>query len=216
MKLEPRTIQVALDFTTTEEAVRVGEIAVEAGVDWVEAGTILINAQGYSPIGALARAFPDYPVLADFKTMDAAGRNVHVTHEQGGKLVTVCANAPDETIKAATKASSETGVWVVIDTIGVKNRVERVKECVEWGAQVVYLHYGFDQHQHDPSHSASEWLEEVGAEVDVPLAVACFDTEGAVKAAKMGAEILVVGHPLISSEDPLSDLKRIVEEVKGA
>ena len=131
-------------------------------------------------------------------------------------MVTVCANAPDETIKAATKASSETGVWVVIDTIGVKNRVERVKECVEWGAQVVYLHYGFDQHQHDPSHSASEWLEEVGAEVDVPLAVACFDTEGAVKAAKMGAEILVVGHPLISSEDPLSDLKRFVEEVKGA
>jgi 3-hexulose-6-phosphate synthase len=216
MKLEKRVVQVALDFTTTDEALEVAELAVKAGVDWLEAGTILINAQGYSSIGALSEAFPEYPILADFKTMDAGGRNAQVTHEQGGKLFTVCANAPDETIQAATKASSETDVWVVVDTIGVEDRVKRVKECVEWGAKVIYLHYGFDQHQKDPSQSAEQWLEEVGAEVDVPLAVACFDIEGAVKASKMGADILVVGHPVISSGDTLGELRRFVEEVKGA
>ena len=89
MQLEMRTVQVALDFTTTEEALRVAELAVEAGVDWLEAGTILINAQGYGSIGALSQAFPEYPVLADFKTMDAGARNAQVTHEQGGKLFTV-------------------------------------------------------------------------------------------------------------------------------
>ena len=45
--------------------------AVEAGFDWLEAGTPLITLQGVSSIGALARAFPDKPIVADYKTMDS-------------------------------------------------------------------------------------------------------------------------------------------------
>ena len=33
------------------------------------------------------------PVLADYKTMDSGGHNVHLTAEQGGKIMTVCAGA---------------------------------------------------------------------------------------------------------------------------
>ena len=209
-------IQVALDFPTLDEALKVAEIAVKAGVDWIEAGTVLINAQGYGTIGKLAQAFPGYPVLADFKTMDGGGRNVQITHEQGGKLMTVCGNAPDETIRAATKASQATGVSVVIDTIGVKTQVVRIKECVEWGAHAIYLHYGHDQHNNDPTRDSTQWIAEVKAQVNIPIGVGCFGISDAVRAVGLGAEIIAVGHPVISSKDPYTELKRFVTEVKEA
>ena len=207
-------VQIALDVTEIDEALRLAELSVKAGADWLEAGTPLIVAQGYSAIGKLADAFPGIPVLADYKTMDGGGRNVHITREQGGRLMTVCGNAADETIQAATRASAETGVWVVIDTIGVKDQVARVQQCVEWGAQAIYLHYGFDQHQADDSKDANQWVAQVKDAVDVPIGIGCFGCESAELGVKLGADIFCVGHPLISASDPLDQLQRFVGTVK--
>ena len=46
--------QIALDYPTTEEALDMAAIAVEAGFDWLEIGTPLITCQGLAPIGATA------------------------------------------------------------------------------------------------------------------------------------------------------------------
>ena len=89
-------IQIALDYPTIDEALSMAEIGVRAGVDWIEAGTPLIVAQGVGTIGKLKRAFPSYPVLADYKTMDSGGKNNVITKQQGGDVMTVCGNAPDE------------------------------------------------------------------------------------------------------------------------
>src|SRR5688572_22544100 len=110
LKLKPPVVQIALDFATIEEALAVARIGVEAGVDWLEIGTPLIVSQGLRPISEMVKAFPNYPVLADYKTMDSGGKNVHRTKAQGGHIMTVCANAPDETVKAAVAASKETDV----------------------------------------------------------------------------------------------------------
>src|SRR3954451_205961 len=97
-------IQIAIDVPDIDAALRLAEIGIKAGVDWLEAGTPLIVRRGADAIGALARAFPEYPVLADYKTMDSGGRNNQLTAEQGGKVMTVCAGATDETIAAAVAA----------------------------------------------------------------------------------------------------------------
>ena len=94
-------VQLALDFPTIDEALRMAEVGVRAGVDILEAGTPLIVAEGAKSIGALAKAFPNYPILADYKTMDSGGKNVLLTQKQGGHYMTVCANSADETVKAA-------------------------------------------------------------------------------------------------------------------
>src|SRR3989442_7059893 len=140
--LRPPVVQIAIDLFTIDDALRLAEVGVQAGVDWLEAGTPLIVRRGADAIGAIARAFPDFPVLADYKTMDSGGRNVHLTAEQGGKIMTVCAGATDETITAAAAASRETGVMVIVDTIGVRDQVGRAKEVERLGAHSVYLHYG--------------------------------------------------------------------------
>src|SRR3954467_6008096 len=142
--IRPPVIQLAIDLTTIDEALRLAEIGVKAGVDWLEAGTPLIVRRGADAIGAIPSAFPAYPVLADYKTMDGGGRNVHLTAEQGGRIMTVCGGACDETIAAGVGASRETGVMVIVDTIGVRDPVARAREAERMGAHSIYLHYGAD------------------------------------------------------------------------
>ena len=203
MHLKPPIIQIALDFATIEEALAMAKIGVEAGVDWLEVGTPLIVSQGLAPIGDMVRAFPDYPVLADYKTMDSGGKNVHRTKLHGGHLMTVCANAPDETLRSAVAASKETGVWVVADTIGVKRQAARARQCADWGVHMIYLHYGADQRAADASQDSTQWLDEVLAAVSIPVGVGCFGVEDAVRAVKRGAELVAIGHPVISECRPL-------------
>src|ERR1043165_9271530 len=138
-------VQLALDFPTVDEALRFAEIGVRAGVDILEAGTPLIVAEGASAIGKLARAFPDYPVLADYKTMDSGGKNVLLTQKQGGHYMTVCANATDETVKAAIAAGKQTGIEVVTALIGVTDWAARASVVARWGVDMLYLHYAADQ-----------------------------------------------------------------------
>jgi 3-hexulose-6-phosphate synthase len=216
MTIRPPVIQIALDFPTIEQAIAVAEIGVKAGVDWLEVGTPLIVSQGVKTIGQLKGAFPSYAVLADYKTMDSGGKNVHLTHEQGGQVMTVCGNAPDATIRAAVAASRETGVWVVVDLIGVTNHAARARQCEEWGVNMLYLHYGADQRRADASRDSTQWLDAVMETVHIPVGVGTFDAVDAVRAVSGGASLVAIGHPLISASDPLVALSDYVRRVRAA
>ena len=216
LRIQPPVIQLAIDLPSIDEALKLAEIGVKAGVDWLEAGTPLIIRRGADAIGAIARTFPEKPVLADYKTMDSGGRNVHLTAEQGGKLMTVCAGACDETIAAAVAASKETGVLVIVDTIGVRDQPGRAREVERLGADSVYLHYGADQRRADATRDSVQWVASVGAAVKAPLGAGTFGIEDAVRAASQGADILVIGHPLISGPDPLAALREYCLRVREA
>lgn len=216
MKITPPVIQIALDYATIEEAIAMADIGIKAGVDWLEVGTPLIVSQGVQTIGKLKRAYPNFPVLADYKTMDSGGKNVMLTHQQGGQIMTVCGNAPDETVRSAVAASRETGVWVVVDLIGCKTVAARAKQCEEWGANMVYLHYGADQRRADATRDSVQWLDEVQAAVKIPIGVGTFVAEDGARAAAKGAELVAIGHPTISTSDPLASLTDYVKKVRAA
>ncbi len=55
-------IQVSLDVTSNEEALKLAGAAVRAGVDWLEAGTPLILAEGLHCVRALRARFPIIPL----------------------------------------------------------------------------------------------------------------------------------------------------------
>src|SRR5687767_14376700 len=214
--IRPPVIQIAIDVPNIDDALRLAEVGVKAGVDWLEAGTPLIIRRGADAIGAIARAFPEYPVLADYKTMDSGGKNVHLTAEQGGKVMTICAGAADETIAAGVAASAETGVLVIVDTIGVRDQPGRAREVEKLGAHSVYLHYGADQRRKDDRRDSTQWLQAVTAAVKVPVGCGCFGVEDGVRAAAGGADVIVIGHPLISGPDPLGALREFCEKVRAA
>ena len=209
-------VQIALDFPTIEQAIACACIGVAAGVDILEVGTPLIVAQGAGTIGQLKRAFPDFPVLADYKTMDSGGKNTMLTHAQGGQYMTVCGNAPDETVRAAVAASKETGVKVVVDLIGCKDVAGRARECEGWGVDMLYLHYGADQRRADESRDSTQWLDAVLAAVKIPVGVGTFGAADGEIAAARGAALVAIGHPVISCEDPLGALTEYVRRVREA
>jgi 3-keto-L-gulonate-6-phosphate decarboxylase len=148
--------------------------------------------------------------------MDSGWKNVERTAQQGGHLMTVCAGAPDETVKSAVTESKKTGVWVVADTIGVKDQAARARACADWGVHMIYLHYGADQRKADPARDSTQWFEEVRRAVSTPIGVGCFLVEDGVRAAAMGADLIAIGHPVISASDPLAELSHFVREVKAA
>ena len=81
---------------------------------------------------------------------------------------------------------------------------------------MIYLHYGADQRKRDPTHDSTQWIAEVQAAVSIPIGVGCFLVEDGVRAASQGADLIAIGHPVISAVDPLKELTDFVREVKAA
>src|SRR5947199_8901558 len=108
-------IQAAIDVLSIDEALCIGEACVKAGVDWLEAGTPLITFAGVAAIGALAREYPDTPVLADYKMMDGVRKYVAETAKQGARLCTICSVSADASIREAVRAANDNGVTLISD-----------------------------------------------------------------------------------------------------
>src|SRR2546422_11676042 len=104
--MEP-IVQVSLDLMTIAEAMPVAETAVRAGVDWLEAGTPLILGEGLQAVKALRARFPEHPIVADLKTMDAGYLEAEMMAKAGATHVVAMGRAHPATIKLVVKARSE-------------------------------------------------------------------------------------------------------------
>src|SRR4051812_36346192 len=98
-------VQLSLDLTSIEEALHVAEIGVRAGVDWLEAGTPLILAEGLRAVHALPARFPDKPLVADLKTMDSGSLEAEMMAKAGASMVVVVGVAPPATIRRVARAA---------------------------------------------------------------------------------------------------------------
>ena len=216
LKIEGPIVQVAIDVLTIDEALKVGEAAVRAGADWLEAGTPLITFEGVRAIGALAREFPGVPVLADYKMMDGVRKYVLETANQGGRICTICSVASDASIREAVRASNESGVNLMVDLYAAADIASRAIQMLEYGADAVYVHWGADQRNENPEYDSVADLEAVIQAVSAPVGAATWSVADAVRAKKKGANVFVIGMPLIKSHDIEAALREYVQTVKGA
>lgn len=102
-------VQISLDLTCIDEALETAALALRAGVDWLEAGTPLILAEGLHGVRALRSAFPSVPIVADLKTMDGGYLEAEMMAKAGATHVVVMARAHEETIKVVVKAGRDQG-----------------------------------------------------------------------------------------------------------
>src|ERR1700677_3411000 len=110
-------VQISLDLTNIPEALSTAELAMRAGVDWLEAGTPLIIAEGMNGVIALRKPFPDTPIVADLKTMDGGYLEAEMMAKAGATHVVVMAQAHDETIHCVVKAGHDFGIKVMGDNL---------------------------------------------------------------------------------------------------
>ena len=74
-------VQLSLDLVSLDEAIETASIGVAAGVDWLEAGTPLLLAEGLRAVEALRARFPERPIVADVKTMDGGKGLWRLNHD---------------------------------------------------------------------------------------------------------------------------------------
>jgi 3-hexulose-6-phosphate synthase len=85
--------QVSLDLTDLPSALDMARVAVRAGIDWLEAGTPLIMAEGLRSVRALRAEFPDHPIVADLKMMDGGSGESEMAFDAGASYVVVMSQA---------------------------------------------------------------------------------------------------------------------------
>src|ERR1700694_178788 len=115
-------VQISLDLTNIDEALETAAMAIRAGVDWLEAGTPLILAEGLYGVKKLHEAFPGIPLVADLKTMDGGYLEAEMMAKAGATHVVVMARAHVETIKAVVKAGRDHGVKVMGDNLACDDK----------------------------------------------------------------------------------------------
>src|SRR5580698_7027689 len=127
-------VQISLDLTSIPEAIETARMALEAGVDWLEAGTPLIIAEGMNGVRALRREFgPDVPIVADLKTMDGGFLEAELMAKAGATHVVVMVRAHEETLKCIVKAGKDLGVKVMGDNLGCPDMVYGAKFIEDMG-----------------------------------------------------------------------------------
>jgi orotidine-5'-phosphate decarboxylase len=86
-------VQISLDLHTIEDALYVADIAVQCGVDWLEAGTGLMVEQGLHVVTALRAKYPHHPIVCDFKVCDGASYFAKIAAAAGATHFDVMAAA---------------------------------------------------------------------------------------------------------------------------
>lgn len=207
--MEP-IVQISLDLTSKEEALETAAIALRAGVDWLEAGTPLILAEGLHGVRALREAFPDTPIVADLKTMDGGYLEAEMMARAGATHVVVMARAHPATIKQVVRAGRDYGLKVMGDNLGCPDMVAGARMLEDLGCDYIIHHIGYDERR-DPEviarnggvpPSPLDQLAEVVRAVSVPVqAVGGLTLEQAIACPRYGAPLVVLGAPLTVDAD---------------
>lgn len=211
-------VQISLDLTNIDEALETAALALKAGVDWLEAGTPLILAEGLHGVRKLREAFPGIPLVADLKTMDGGYLEAEMMAKAGATHVVVMARAHAETIKCVVKAGQDFGVKVMGDNMICPDMVEGAKFLEDLGCDYVIHHIGYDERRGIAAAvhrmpSPLDQLREVVAAVNIPVqAVGGLSLEQASKCPQYGAPLVVLGAPLTIDADSFKTADGNLEE----
>ncbi|MFN7876305.1 MAG: orotidine 5'-phosphate decarboxylase / HUMPS family protein [Pirellula sp.] len=200
-------VQISLDLTNIDEALETAEMAMRAGVDWLEAGTPLILAEGLHGIRALRSRFPSTPIVADLKTMDGGYLEAEMMAKAGATHVVVMARAHEETIRCVVKAGRDFGVQVMGDNMICPDMVAGAKWLEDLGCDFVIHHIGYDERRGIAARgermpSPLDQLREVVKAVRIPVqAVGGLSLDQAIACPSYGAPLVVLGAPLTIDAD---------------
>ncbi|HEV7813374.1 MAG TPA: orotidine 5'-phosphate decarboxylase / HUMPS family protein [Leifsonia sp.] len=197
-------VQISLDLTSNDDALRTAAIAVEAGADWIEVGTPLILAEGLHAVRALRKEFPKHPLIVDLKTMDGGYLEAQMMGDAGADAVIVMGRAHDATIERVIEAGAEFDMLIMGDDLGADDRVRECVRLESLGVGMVIHHIGYDHRGMHPELGLTPLtdLPAIVAATTVPVqAVGGLSIEQAVSCTGIGAPVVVFGAPLAIDGD---------------
>jgi 3-hexulose-6-phosphate synthase len=209
--------QVALDFENLDDALEVAT-QVAPYVDIMEAGTPLIKAEGIGAVKALKKAYPEKEICADLKTADAGYLEVRMAAQASADIVTVLADAYNETLLGALKAAHEFKIEVMADLIVSRIPISRLADILGLSYKKTDIHYAL-VHSGLDSRAArrapySE-LESVSRLRGHP----CLAVAGGIRVADLSkiltypVEIVIAGGGITKTKNPAKSAKRFRDTI---
>ncbi|MEW5761195.1 MAG: 3-hexulose-6-phosphate synthase [Candidatus Thermoplasmatota archaeon] len=215
--MERVVLQVALDLPDLSRVIRIADESVKGGADWVEAGTPLIKSEGMSALRELKKRFQDKKIVADMKTFDVGAFEVEMASKAGADVVIIMGLADELTIKDSIRAGAKYGTKIMVDLMGVSDKIKRAKEVEKWGADYICIHVGIDEQM--VGVSPYEEVKKLVNESMLPLAVAGgLNSENIPSIIEAGASVIIVGGAITKAPDVKSateKIKKAIEEKKS-
>ncbi|MEF8847754.1 MAG: 3-hexulose-6-phosphate synthase [Candidatus Thermoplasmatota archaeon] len=207
-------LQVALDLLNGHRAMKIAEESIQGGADWIEAGTPLIKSEGMEIVRKLKDRFSDPILVADLKTMDTGALETEMASKAGADIVCILGVSDNSTIKEAVRSARKYGTKIMVDLIGVKNKVKRSKQMEKLGVHYLCLHVGIDEQM--TGKKPVDILPKIISESNIPVAVAGgLNSETIPDMVKKGASIIVVGGAITKAENVVSATEKITRSIKS-
>ena len=206
-------LQLALDIGSEKEVLHLAEETSEY-IDCIECGTPLIKNLGMQIVTKMRHKFPDKLIFADLKIMDVGEYEAGCGFDAGADIVSVCAGADNSTIIGTCKAAQKYQKKALVDLIGVKDKVSRVKEVEPLGVDIICVHVGIDEQMQgkDPL----EIFKAVSNITNLPLEVAGgINLERLTQLLPFSPEFVVVGGAITHASNPREIAKTLKEKMEG-
>jgi len=207
------TIQVALDLLNAHRALAIAKDSVKGDPScWLEAGTPLIKSEGMDIIRKLKQTFPRNTIVADMKTMDTGALETEMAAKAGAGIVCILGASDNATILDALKSARKYGVKIMVDLIGVKDKIRRAKQMEKLGVDYLCLHVGIDEQM--TGKKPITILSSVVKSTSIPVAVAGgLNSETVSDVVKAGASIIIVGGAITKTKDVTKAIKQIKKAI---
>ncbi len=138
-------LQIALDNTSLEDALKSLRGGVDEAIDIIECGTLLLCAEGARVVKIMRTLYPDKKLVADFKIADAGNALGGMILDGGPDYTTVICAAHPGTMKAVKEEADKRGrgTQVQIELYGHWT-FEDVETWKAMGIKQVILHHSRD------------------------------------------------------------------------
>jgi 3-keto-L-gulonate-6-phosphate decarboxylase len=210
-------LQVALDVTDLQKALRLARQAVRGGADVLEAGTILIKQVGMKAVQALTKF--GLPVCADIKTMDVGDVETEIAIRAGASIVTIEGWAANETIRKAIRVANKLGAEVMVGTTGRDASYEIVREVCRLKPNYLLKHVGIDiQPKVDVVQAIKAYEIKLLQRYGIGLAIAGGLNPSKIRKLKPYGDVLkicIVGHYITRATNPLKATRQVKQVVEA-
>ncbi|MDO8055838.1 MAG: 3-hexulose-6-phosphate synthase, partial [Candidatus Hermodarchaeota archaeon] len=207
-------LQVALDNEHLDDALAIAEQVADY-VDIMEIGTPLVKGEGIGAVKAMKKAHPTKLVCADLKTADAGYLEVRMAAVASADIVTVLADAYDETLLGALRAAHEFQVEIMADLIVSRIPMSRLADIIGLRYEGTDIHYACVHSGLDRRAARRAPLAELASVTRLRghprLAVAGgIRVEDLANIMAYPVEIIIVGGGITKAKNP----RKVAQEIK--
>ncbi len=212
---DPPYLQIAFDLMSLNEVINVMKQIPESDHIIYEVGTPLAKRYGAEVILKLREVKPDAFYVLDLKTLDVGKLEARMAADATANAIVISGLAPIKTIIEGIKEADKTGIYAVVDMLGVEDPIKRLEKIKESGhmPNVVELHRAIDVEGEAPPpwHLAKDVKEKFNVLVAVAGGIR---PENVPEVMAAGADILIVGRAITRARDVEGAVRKFLRYMK--